>query len=194
MSNNKPKPKGGWKNKQLVYQENVPKFLRPYMDKNKEDINQKSATLLDRNTNDPELEDEKPLLVADDELVATYEKQLKEQQEQEKRQQEERRKNEEKRMKARIIAESNKLGNLTEETTHVFQTNRDKTKTTQFTTKRERPEAGQPKGGLAQKRQKLLSLQIEDDDDDLKKPAEKKQPMSKQTPKLSFADEDEDTD
>lgn len=141
------------------------------MDKSKE-INEKSAKLEIDTSKD--FEDETPLVVADQELIASYEKQQQEQKQQLKKLQEERKRNEEQRVKTKVMAES-KLGNLTEDTTHIF------------SSKRERPE-GKPKSkesGLARKRQKLLALL---DEQDFKQPV-----PERRGPKLSFVDEDEDS-
>jgi hypothetical protein len=138
----------------------IPKFLRPYMDKDKEEITHKSISRLERGEV-PELEDEKPLVVADAELLASYEKQQKEQKEHEKLQQEERRKNDQLRMRSKIIDKSKVL--LTEDTAHVFQTKREKSRTNQFSTKRGPDRAND--STVAKKRQKLMALVDEEDDD-----------------------------
>eukprot|EP01127_Copromyxa_protea_P003727 TRINITY_DN13513_c0_g1_i1.p1 TRINITY_DN13513_c0_g1~~TRINITY_DN13513_c0_g1_i1.p1 ORF type:complete len:188 (+),score=60.31 TRINITY_DN13513_c0_g1_i1:22-585(+) len=180
------KAKGGYNSKQPVYEENIPKFLRPFMDKNKDDITHKSAAL-DR-SDIPELEDEQPLVVeADAELMAEYKKQQELKKVAEQKQQEERRKNEELKMRAKVISEAKVP--LTEETAHVFHTKRDKTNTNQSSSKR-----GADRGresSLAKKRQKLMPI-LDDDDEDLK--TAKPTPQKRAMPKLSFADDEEDSE
>lgn len=106
--------------------------------------------------------EEQPVIVADQQLKADYEKHLLQQKDLDKRQQQERRSNEEKRLRAKVMQSETKLGNLTEHTTHVFQSHRT-TSPNMSGAKRERPVNPT---GLAKKRQKLVALDLEDDAED----------------------------
>jgi len=113
---------GGLGRHTLVYEQNVPTFLKRVLDKNDQEQQKQDKILAARAIDRADLDDEAPVIIAEEDIRQEWEKQelvkselLKKQ---EILQQEERREHEEERMKQKLIAKSKFATN--EETTHVF--------------------------------------------------------------------------